>query len=128
MNRSILIALAFTGCVAHGPHVRVATASPQDFERTKDANEVWYEFQAGDVVPFHLLFFGALEGAPKDGLMLRAKRQFFLVSRKNLPLMVSFDGASFVYQHALQSIFSVGPRESGGGEVAWITYLGDSLE
>jgi hypothetical protein len=124
-----LFAVAGSACVTPGPHVRVATANSQDFERVKDANEVWYEFQPGDTVPFHLLFFGAIEGAPEKTLAMRAKRQFFLVSRKNLPLMISFDGATFAANHALQSIFSVGALEGGkGGEVAWMTYLGDSLE
>jgi len=132
MNRALLlsvIALSASACVTAGPHVRVATATSDDFARVKDANEVWYEFQAGDTVPFHLLFFGAIEGAPDKVLAMRAKRQFFLVSRKNLPLMISFDGASFAAGHALQSIFSVGAGEGAkGGEVAWMTYLGDSLE
>lgn len=131
--RSLLLPAMFavvgTACVTPGPHLRVATANASDFDRVKDAQEVWYEFQPGDTVPFHLLFFGAIEGAPEKSLAMRAKRQFFLVSRKNLPLMISFDGASFAAGHALQSIFSVGAIEGGkGGEVAWMTYLGDSLE
>jgi hypothetical protein len=133
MNRMLASAIAAswcaTACVTPGPHVRVATATSADFDRVKDANEVWYEFQAGDVVPFHLLFFGALIGAPDKPLAMQAKKQFFLVTHKNMPMMISFDGRSYAGQHALQSIFTFGASKNDNtGQVAWMTYLGDSLD
>jgi len=127
---ALALAVSTSACLAHGPRIRVATATPADFERAKDANQIWYEFQPGDTVPFHLLFFGALEGAPDKALLLTARRQFFLVSSKSMPLQISFDGQSFAFGHPLTSIFSVVPQETNtpGGQVAWMTYLGDSRE
>lgn len=119
-------ALVVSGCVTPGPFIRVANASPADFERVKDEDVVWYEFQPGDLVPFNLLLFGAIEGGAAD-VVVKAKRSFFLVARKNAPMMVSYDGQS-ISGHRLQSIIAVVPRRDGkGGEVGWMTYLGESM-
>lgn len=131
MNRSstllstALLFFAASGCVTPGPYVRVATATPSDIAAANDKDVVWYEFQKGDVVPFHFLFFGALEGAA-DAAPLRAKRQFYLVMRKNLPMLISFDGTTFASAQSSQSIISVMPGEGAGGQVGWFHYLGES--
>lgn len=129
MNRSSLLALTLllaSGCVTPGPYLRVATASQSDLRQAADQDVVWYEFQKGDVVPFHFLFFGALEGGA-EAAPLRAKRQFYLVMRKNMPVMVSFDGQSFAAPQASQSIITVVPgRDGPGGQVGWFHYLGES--
>lgn len=116
---------SFSGCVTPGQHLRVATATAADFERLKDENVVWYEFQPGDSVPFNLLFFGVLEGGATD-ITIRAKKPFFLVARKGAPMMLSFDGENISYRQ-VQSIIAVVPRKDGpGGEVGWMNYLGES--
>jgi hypothetical protein len=120
----VLVA-SISGCVTPGPHLRVATASVSDFEKVKDENVVWYEFQPGDSVPFNLLFFGVLEGGATD-ITIRAKKPFFLVARKGAPMMLSFDGENISYRQ-VQSIIAVVPRKDGqGGEVGWMNYLGES--
>ncbi len=122
---SLLVALALTGCVAPNTYLRVATASPADFERVKDKDAVWFEFQPGDVVPFNLLYFGAIEGGATN-IGVHAKKPFYLVARKNAPMSISYDGKNLSY-HQLRSIIAVVPRKDGtGGEVGWMTYLGEA--
>ena len=130
MSRRLLLsvsaALLVSGCVTPGPFIRVATATPADFDRVKDEQVVWYEFQPGDMVPFNLLLFGAIEGGVTD-VVMKAKRTFFLVSSKHAPMMISYDGQSVSGQQ-LQSLIAVVPRQDGkGGEVGWMTYLGESM-
>ncbi len=116
------------GCVKQGPRIRVSQATRAQFEATKDENEVWYEFQPGDVVPFQLIFFGALIGGLDQPMQIKAKKQFFLIARKNFPMALSFDGQSYAGPHAMQAIIAVVPGEGDapGGQVGWMTYLGES--
>ena len=124
----LVFALLAGGCIKRGPNIRVARATAAQFEAAKDQNEIWYEFQPGDVVPFQLMFFGALVGGLEQPMAIKAKKPFFLVSRKNLPMMLSFDGNSYAAPHSMQAIIAVVPGEDGkvGGQVGWMTYLGES--
>lgn len=120
---SLLLLLA-AGCVPP-TYLRVATATEADFERVSKLDGVWFEFQPGDVVPFNLLYFGAVQGAA-GGMGVKAKTPFYLVSYKNQPIRVSYDGKS-VSQYAIRSIIAVTPRSDGpGGQVNWMTYLGEA--
>ena len=57
---------------------------------------------------------------------MTAKRPFYLVARKNAPIGISYDGKNLSY-HQLRSIIAVVPRKAGpGGEVGWMTYLGEA--
>ena len=121
--------LALTaGCVTPGPHVRVAQMTRGQYESVKDANEVWFEFQPGDVVPFNLIFFGALVGGLDTPMAIHAKKPFFLISRKNLPMAISFDGRSYAGPWSMKAIIAVvpGDTDAPGGQVGWMTYLGES--
>lgn len=121
---SLLLLLLAAGCVPPA-YLRVATATAADFERVSKLDGVWYEFQPGDVVPFNLLYFGAIQGGAA-GMGVKAKSPFYLVSYKNQPIRVSYDGKS-VSQYQLRSIIAVTPREDGpGGQVNWMTYLGEA--
>lgn len=124
----LLFAVVTGGCIKRGPNVRVAQATAAQFDAVKDQNEIWYEFQPGDVVPFQLIFFGALVGGLEQPMSIKAKRPFFLVARKNQPMMLSFDGRSYAGPHSMQAIIAVVPGEGGkpGGQVGWMTYLGES--
>lgn len=118
----ILLLLA-TGCVPP-TYLRVATATPADFERVSKLDGVWYEFQPGDAVPFNLLYFGAIEGGAA-GFTVKAKTPFYLVAYKNQPIHVSYDGKS-VSPWAIRSIIAVTPQQGApGGQVNWVTYLGE---
>lgn len=129
MKRALWLALALTaGCAAQGPRVRVSQMTRAQYESVKDQNEVWFEFQPGDVVPFNLIFFGALVGGLDQPVAIHAKKPFFLISRKNLPMAISFDGRSYAGPWSMKAIIAVVPGEGDrpGGQVGWMTYLGES--
>ncbi len=111
-----------------GPFVRVATATPAQLAAVQDAPMVWYEFQPGDAVPVHFGFLGVFEGGTDQPAVFRAKRKFFLVMRKDMPMLISFDGTTFAGPNNIQSILAVLPREDGGpgGQLGWLHYIGES--
>ncbi len=110
-----------------GPHIRVATATPQQLAEAENADIVWYEFQPGDVVPVQLLFIGAVEGGSQGPSGLRAKQHFYFVTSKNGPMQISFDGKTFAGAGASQWVIAVMPRKDGqGGELGWVIYMGES--
>jgi hypothetical protein len=107
--------------------VRVATATQAQLEAVEEENNVWYEFQPGDVVPVHFGFMGAVEGGTDGPAALRAKQQFFLVTSKQGPLRLSFDGETFVGGSSMQAIIAPVPRKDGkGGALLWMLYMGES--
>jgi hypothetical protein len=127
----LLLALSSTtlgGCArATGPRVRVATATAAELAAVDDKDEVWYEFQPGDIVPVQLGFMGVVEGGSSQPAVFRAKKRFFFVMFKGRPMQISFDGESFAGERSRQSVILVGPREDGkGGELGWIIYMGES--
>ncbi len=125
----LAVLLAASGCVTPGPYLRVSTAKADDLKAAVDKDVIWYEFQPGDVVPFNLVFFGAMEGAGEGPSMVRAKQKFYLVARKNMPMEISLDGHTTVGPYALKTIVMVLPKRDGdGGQVAWFTYMGDSMQ
>jgi len=133
MNLRIVVLAALvtaSGCVmTPKPYLRISTAKADDLKAAVDKDETWYEFQPGDVVPFNLVFFGALEGAGEGPSLVRAKQKFYLVARKNMPMQISLDGQTTVGSYALKTIVMVVPKRDGdGGQVAWFTYLGDSRQ
>lgn len=122
----LLVLLASAACVPP-TYLRVATATAADFERVGKLDGVWYEFQPGDTVPFNLLYFGALQGGA-GGFGVKAKSPFYLVSYKHQPIRVSYDGKS-LSPYQLRSIIAVVPSKDGtGGEVNWMTYLGEGQD
>jgi hypothetical protein len=123
-----LLALALGGCgAAVGPHVRVATATPEQLAAVEDADNVWYEFQPGDIIPVRLAFLGAMEGGSQSPAVFRAKQHFYFVMFKNAPMQISFDGRSFAGPAASQSLIAVVPRKEGsGGQIGWVIYMGES--
>ncbi len=125
--RVLAVVMAVSACVTPGPFVRVATATAEEMKAAEDQEIVWYEFQEGDVVPFHLLFYGVLEGAA-DATPLRAKKKVYFVMRKNQPMLLSFDGKSFAMPQSSQSIITVLPSKNGspGASVGWFHYIGES--
>lgn len=111
---------------AIGPKVRVATATPAELSAVEDQDNVWYEFQPGDVIPVQLAFLGAMEGGSKQA-GFRAKQHFYFVMFKNQPMQLSFDGKTFAGPHNTQSLIGVIPREDGkGGQLGWFMYMGES--
>ena len=110
-----------------GPHVRVATATSAQLSEVEGKDNVWYEFQPGDVVPVQLGFLGAVEGGTQAPAVFRAKQHFYFVMSKNGPMQISFDGSSFARADASQSLIGVLPRKDGtGGQLAWLIYMGES--
>lgn len=122
------LALLASACgAAQGPRVRVATATQAQLEAVDDEDNVWYEFQPGDLVPVHFGFMGAVEGGTDGPAALRAKQQFFLVTSKQGPLRLSFDGETFVGGSSMQAIIAPVPRKDGkGGALLWMLYMGES--
>ena len=126
--RTLLFVLALvvsaSSCVPP-TYLRVATATPADFERVSKLDAVWYEFQPGDEVPLNILYFGAMQAAA-SGIGLQAKSPFYLVAYKNQPMYVSYDGQN-LSPYQLRFIVAVTPRKDGqGGQVNWVTYLGNA--
>ncbi|MCC6554567.1 MAG: hypothetical protein IT372_16430 [Polyangiaceae bacterium] len=118
-----------SGCAAapQGPRIRVATATPAEIEAVKDKDDVWFEFQPGDIVPVAFAFLGVAEGGSDQPALLRAKRQFFFVMSKDGPMRISFDGQTFAGPQSSQAVIGVMPRQGeNGGQVGWIIYLGES--
>ncbi|MEZ4375877.1 MAG: hypothetical protein R3B07_34030 [Polyangiaceae bacterium] len=110
---------------ATGPKIRVATATPQQLADAEKEDQVWYEFQQGDVIPVHFAFLGVSEGGMREPLVFRAKQQFWFVTFKNGPMQISFDGKTFAGERAIQSLIAVVPRKDGqGGQLGWIIYMG----
>lgn len=124
----LLFALMSSACVgAQGPRVRVATASSAELQAVESEDSVWYEFQPGDVVPVHFGFMGAVEGGTDGPAALRAKQQFFLVTSKQGPLRLSFDGETLVGGGSMQAIIAPVARKDGkGGALIWMLYMGES--
>lgn len=109
-----------------GPKVRVATATAAQLEAVENEDNVWYEFEPGDLIPIQLGFLGVVEGGSKAA-GFRAKQHFYFVMFKHAPMQVSFDGKTFAGPHGSQSLIGVIPREDGkGGQLAWFIYMGES--
>jgi len=109
-----------------GPTVRVATATPAQLAALEDKDNVWYEFQAGDMIPVQLGFMGVMEGGSREAVF-RAKQHFYFVMFQHAPMQISFDGKSFAGPNAHQSLIGVVPRKDGkGGELGWVIYVGES--
>jgi hypothetical protein len=125
---ALLCGVLLAGCMsASGPKVRVATATAEQLKAVEDKDQVWYEFQPGDVVPVALGFMGAMEGGSEHPLAFRAKQHFYFVMFKNAPMQTSFDGSSFAGQNSSQSLIAVIPRKDGaGGQLGWMIYMGES--
>lgn len=110
---------------ATGPKIRVATATAQELADAEQQDQVWYEFQQGDVIPVFFAFLGASEGGGRQPVVFRAKQHFWFVTSKNGPMQISFDGKTFAGQGAIQSMIGVVPRKDGqGGQLGWIIYMG----
>ncbi|MCA9640458.1 MAG: hypothetical protein H6718_03860 [Polyangiaceae bacterium] len=110
---------------ATGPKIRVATATPQQLADAEKEDQVWYEFQQGDVIPVYFAFLGVSEGGSRQPVVFRAKQHFWFVTFKNGPMQISFDGKTFAGQSAIQSLIAVVPRKDGqGGQLGWIIYMG----
>ena len=110
-----------------GTRVRVATASEAELKSALEEDNIWYEFQPGDIIPVHLGFLGAMEGGSDGPAAFRAKQQFFFIVSKNGPMQISFDGKTFAGPNGSQSLIAVVPRKDGkGGQLAWMIYMGDS--
>lgn len=123
---SLVVLLAAAGCV-HPTYLRVATATPADFERVSKLDGVWYEFQPGDAVPFNQLYFGAIQGGA-GGIEVKAKSPFYIVAYKNRPLAFSYDGKN-LSPYGVRFISAVTPNSEGtGGKVNWMMYLGEARD
>lgn len=122
------LAMLSSACgAAQGPRVRVATASQAELQSVEDEDNVWYEFQPGDIVPVQFGFIGAVEGGSDGPAALRAKQQFFLVTSKHGPLRLSFDGETLVGGGSMQAIIAPVARKDGkGGALLWMLYMGES--
>jgi hypothetical protein len=111
---------------AKGPQIRVATATAAELEAAREQDDVWYEFQPGDVIPVQFGFLGAVEGGSDGPAVFRAKQRFYFVMRKNMPMQISFDGETFAGQRSSQSVIAVLPRKDGkGGQLGWLIYMGE---
>lgn len=125
---ALLCGVLLAGCMtANGPRVRVATATAEQLKAVEGKDQVWYEFQPGDVVPVALGFLGAMEGGSEQPLAFRAKQHFYFVMTKDRPMQISFDGSSFAGENSSQSLIAVIPRKDGtGGQLGWMIYMGES--
>ena len=121
----LLTSLAVACGPQMGRRVRVATATPAELEAALNEDNVWYEFQPGDVIPVRIGFLGAMQGGADGPAGFRAKQQFFLVSSKNGPMRISFDGKTFAGPDGSQTLILVIPRKDGkGGQLGWLIYMG----
>jgi len=122
-------AIFLGGCAGGGmgPKVRVATATAAELKAVEGQDNVWYEFQPGDVVPVHVGFFGVVEGGAEGPAVFRAKQQFYFVMFKDRPMQISFDGKTFASPNANQTLIAVIPRKDGNGaQLGWLIYMGES--
>ncbi len=111
------------GCASKAPRLRIATATEAQLREANEAKETWYFFQKGDVVPFVPSFYGAGMGAPESAVPIQAQRDFYLVFRRNLPVMLSLDGKRRFEPGS--TLLLVTPSASGrGGQVNWISFIG----
>ncbi len=111
---------------ASGPHVRVATATPDQLKSVDGQDNVWYEFMPGDVIPVQFGYLGAVEGGSSGPAAFRAKQHFFLVATRQ-GIQISFDGKTFAGPDSSQSVIAVVPRKDGrGGKLVWVIYMGES--
>lgn len=109
-----------------GPKIRVATASAAELSAAEGKDNVWYEFQPGDVIPIQLAFLGVMEGGSREAVF-RAKQHFYFVMFQNAPMQISFDGQTFAGPNGSQSLIGVLPRPDGkGGQLGWFIYMGES--
>jgi hypothetical protein len=125
----VVSALVLAGCggASMGPKVRVATATAAELKAVEDQDNVWYEFQPGDVIPVQLGFLGAIEGGAREPAVFRAKQRFYFVMFKNQPMQISFDGETFAAPDRSQQLIAVVPRSDGnGGQLGWVIYMGES--
>ncbi len=125
----LLACTLFLGaCVAPtGPHIRVATATAAQLKAAENEDNVWYEFQPGDVIPVQFGYLGAVEGGLQGPAALRAKQHFFLVASKQGAMQISFDGKTYAGPNSSQSIIAVVPQKGAqGGQLLWIIYMGES--
>ena len=123
----LFFALAASGCASKAPRVHIASATAEEIAKANQEREVWYHFKEGDIVPFSTMFFGAGEGVPKAPTAVRAKQEFYLVFRKNMPMTISLDGRNRL-QTGSTLVLVTKSDVSDGGQVNWVTYLGSSTE
>lgn len=125
-RRLVWIVLAFllVGCASKAPRVRIATASQAEIASANKERVVWYHFKEGDIVPFATMFYGAGQGVPETPVAVRAQQDFYLVFRRNQPVTISLDGKRR-YESG-STLLLVTPSESGGGQVNWITFIGNA--
>lgn len=122
----VLACLMAVACgPAVGPKIRVATATAQEIAAAEDQDNVWYEFQPGDVIPVQFAFLGVVEGGSREAVF-RAKQHFWFVMFKNAPMQISFDGEHYAGPHSNQALLGVIPRKDGqGGQLGWFIYMGE---
>lgn len=116
----VLLLAGLAGCAAPPSYVRFVTATEAQLTAFETDGVVWYEFQPGDEVPLNLAVLGVSE-AGTEGVMLRAKRRFFIVIRKGAPPAFSFDGESI--STGSETFLAFG-REGDKNTLNVLTYLG----
>lgn len=97
-----------------------------ELQEASSQDNVWYEFQPGDVVPVFFGFIGVVEGGTKQPAVLRANKQIFFVISKNHPIRLSFARKTYARDNANQAVLAIVPRRKGkGGQLAWMMYIGE---
>lgn len=120
----MMLGLASVACMGpSGPRVHVASATRADLEAVQNEDTIWYEFRAGDVVPFQFLLIGVAVSGDKP-IEMRATRDFWLVMSKDAPMQISYDGETLATnQVELLSVVMPGPDERA--TLVWLNYVGE---
>jgi hypothetical protein len=119
----LLVVGSLAGCAAPPTYIRFVNATEAQLAAADTEGVAWYEFQPGDEVPLNMAVLGVSE-AVAEGIVLRAKKRFYIVVRKGASPALSFDGQSIAYgsetflgfgregdKNTLNVLTYVGPRE-----------------
>ena len=118
-----LFVAATTGCSFQPPpSIHFATATEAQIAAVETEDEMWFEFRPGDEVPLNVGMVGVAE-ALGEGIVLVAKKRFFIVMRRGLPPALSFDGESVAYEGSTS--FLGFNRRDGTNQVNVLTYVGE---
>jgi hypothetical protein len=115
----VTLLATLVGCGAPGgPRVRYAHATPADLAAVEGAKTVWYEFQAGDVVPMNFVFLGIFEASTPQPVRMVAQKNVWVVVTKNKKTAFSFDGRRLVAGEEIAKwVMLMGTRGEQAGQV-----------
>ncbi|NUO54765.1 MAG: hypothetical protein HOV80_38480 [Polyangiaceae bacterium] len=128
LSLSVLFAFlllgALAGCAPPPTYIRFVNATEAQLAAVEQDGVAWYEFQPGDEVPLNMAVLGVSEAAA-EGIVLRAKKRFYIVVRRGASPAFSFDGQTIAY--GSETFLGFG-RDGDKNTLNVLTYLGPREE